>query len=180
MRFDFLGRQDCPEWVLAETSLVNKMSSVKIKIIIKQIINRILFAGQSLEDANIVSRTTELAQFDIDKINKICRNQKLTPDETNRLLAILDFCIFQAAKHDVVDEVFNKDLTQMGVAIENANSITKSFAENQENLVKSLKMQSMRISSIEDINYKLSYLMSSSLTGKKMEAITEGSEDLTQ
>ena len=32
MRFEFIGNMDCPEWVLAEISLVNRMSSVKLKL----------------------------------------------------------------------------------------------------------------------------------------------------
>eukprot|EP00356_Strombidium_inclinatum_P002747 CAMPEP_0170479130 /NCGR_PEP_ID=MMETSP0208-20121228/467_1 /TAXON_ID=197538 /ORGANISM="Strombidium inclinatum, Strain S3" /LENGTH=63 /DNA_ID=CAMNT_0010751475 /DNA_START=201 /DNA_END=393 /DNA_ORIENTATION=+ len=39
-----------------------------------------------------------------------------------------------------------KDLMQMGVAIENANGITKSYGDNQEVLVKAMVNQSMRIS----------------------------------
>jgi hypothetical protein len=34
----------------------------------------------------------------------------------------------------------------MGIAIENANAIVKIYQENQENLVKALKQQSLRVS----------------------------------
>lgn len=80
----------------------------------------------------------------------------------------------QAAKHDVADTVFNKDLLQMGVAIENSNGIVKAFNENQEQLVKAKINQSMRVSSIDSLNYKLSYLMSSSITGKSLVESDQG------
>jgi hypothetical protein len=41
MRFEFCGNSDCPEWVLAEISLINKMSVVKLKIILAQILKKI-------------------------------------------------------------------------------------------------------------------------------------------
>ena len=68
----------------------------------------------------------------------------------------------------------------MGVAIENANSITKSYNENQDQLVKSMKNQTMRVSSLEDMSYKLSFLMASSMTGKNLKPIAEGSEEVFQ
>ena len=62
----------------------------------------------------------------------------------------------------------------MGVAIENSNGIVKAFNENQEQLVKAKINQSLRISSIDSVNYKLSYLMSSSMTGKSIVEMEEG------
>ena len=55
---------------------------------------------------------------------------------------------------------------QMGVAIENSNTITKAYSENQDQLVKAMVNQSMRINHLDNIHYKLSFLMASSLTGK--------------
>ena len=102
MRFDFCGNMDCPEWVLAEISLVNRMSSVKLKLIMVQLVKKVVGAGSF--------KVVECATFDLEKLQKLCRDQKLDPEETRRLLAILEFCLTQAAKHDVQDQVFNKDL----------------------------------------------------------------------
>ena len=68
----------------------------------------------------------------------------------------------------------------MGLAIENANVITKSYAENQDLLKKSMANQSMRISKIENLNYKLSYVMASSYTGKNVYETEEGSGNWVQ
>ena len=157
MRFDFCGNNDCPEWVLAEISLVNKMSTVKLRLILGQIVKKIL--GQA---------------FDQEKMAKMCKDQKFDSEESRCLLAILEFVMTQAAKHDVADTVFSKDLLQMGVAIENSNGIVKAFNENQEQLVKARINQSLRTSNIDCVNYKLSYLMSSSMTGKNLVETQEG------
>ena len=42
MRFDFCGNQDCPEWVLAEVSLVSKMSAVKLMQVLEQLGKKLL------------------------------------------------------------------------------------------------------------------------------------------
>ena len=104
----------------------------------------------------------------------MCKDQKFDSEESRCLLAILEFVLSQAAKHDVTDTIFSKDLLQMGVAIENSNGIVKAFNENQEQLVKARINQSMRISSIDSLDYKLSYLMSSSLTGKNLVETEQG------
>jgi hypothetical protein len=42
----------------------------------------------------------------------------------------------QAAKHQVSDKAFSKDLLQMGIAIENANSVVKVYVESGEAILK--------------------------------------------
>jgi hypothetical protein len=34
MRFEFCGNLDCPEWVLSEVVILNKVSAVKLKLIL--------------------------------------------------------------------------------------------------------------------------------------------------
>jgi hypothetical protein len=41
MRFEFCGNLDCPEWALAEISLLNRISAVKLKLILVQIVKKI-------------------------------------------------------------------------------------------------------------------------------------------
>ena len=57
MRFDFCGNMDCPEWVLAEVSLINRMSSVKLKIILTQMMKKV---------SNQV--------YDQEKMSKMCKD----------------------------------------------------------------------------------------------------------
>ena len=99
-------------------------------------------------------------------------------EETRCFQSILSFVITMASKHDVSDTALGKDLLQMGVAIENSNSICKAYTDNQDQLVKSQINQSLRISQITRVDYKISCLMSSSYTGKKLTEQVEGSEEL--
>jgi hypothetical protein len=40
MRFDFCGNSDCPEWALAEVALLNRMSAIKLKLLLAQIVKK--------------------------------------------------------------------------------------------------------------------------------------------
>ena len=76
MRFDFCGNVDCPEWVLAEISLINKMSAVKLKILMGQVVKK------------IVGHT-----YDQDKMQKLCKDSKLDSEESKCILAIMEFLV---------------------------------------------------------------------------------------
>ena len=93
MRFEFCGNIDCPEWVLAEISLINKMSTVKLKLILSQIIKKITHQP-----------------YDQEKLSKLLRDQKLDVEEQRCFLSIMEFIIEQAAKHDIADNNLNKDM----------------------------------------------------------------------
>ena len=53
----------------------------------------------------------------------------------------------------------------MGIAIENANALVKLYVENIDNLQKALKQQTLKISQIDSMNYKLSYMFANSASG---------------
>ena len=41
MRFEFCGNVDCPEWVLSEVAIVNKMSAIKLKLMLAQFVKKL-------------------------------------------------------------------------------------------------------------------------------------------
>ena len=129
MRFEFCGNIDCPEWVLSEVSILNRMSAIKLKLMLAQLTKK--FTGQD---------------FDQEKLQKLCRDQKFDAEETKVCIAIVEFLISQAVKHQVSDKSFSKDLLQMGVAIENSNALVKMFTEQHENIARVLRENSLRIS----------------------------------
>ena len=148
MRFEFCGNVDCPEWALAEVSLLNRISAVKLKLILVQIVKKI--CGQP---------------FDNEKITKLCRDQKFDNEETKVSIAIIEFLLRQAIKHQVSDKSFSRDLLQLGVAIENANALVKVITEQGASLTEALKHDSLRISQLLSVQYQLSYVMGTSASG---------------
>ena len=129
MRFEFCGNIDCPEWVLSEVSILNRMSAIKLKLMLAQLTKKL--TGQD---------------FDQEKLQKLCRDQKFDAEETKVCIALVEFLITQAVKHQVSDKSFSKDLLQMGVAIENSNALVKMFTEQHENIARVLRENSLRIS----------------------------------
>ena len=57
MRFDFCGNTDCPEWALSEVALLNRMSAIKLKLMLAQMVKK------------MCSQT-----YDHEKILKLCRD----------------------------------------------------------------------------------------------------------
>ena len=112
MKFAFCGNLDCPEWVLSEVAILNRMSAIKLKLILGQMVKKL--SGQA---------------FDQDRLNKLCRDQNFDQVETRVVLALIEFLLTQPVRHVVSDKAFSKDLLQMGVAIENANALVKVFNE---------------------------------------------------
>ena len=81
------------------------------------------------------------------------------------MLALIEFLLSQAVRYVVTDKIFSKDLLQMGVAIENANALVKAFTENNEGIARQLRMNSLRVSQIVDIDYSISYVLATSAGG---------------
>ena len=117
--------------------------------------------------------------YDQDKLIKLCKDQKLSSDDTRCLLALIEFILTQAGKHLVSEQSFSKDLLQMGIAIENANAIVKIYQENQENLVKSLRQQTLRVSQINSMSYKVNHIFATSASGIGQSVTTGILEPLT-
>ena len=131
MKFVFCGNVDCPEWVLAEVALLNRISAVKLKLILVQIVKKM--TGQP---------------HDNEKILKLSRETGFDMEETKVFLAILEFFLRQSTKHEVADKLLSKDLLQMGVAIENTNAVVKVFDDNRNTLLLTARNDSMRQSQI--------------------------------
>lgn len=119
MKFAFCGNLDCPEWVLSEVAVLNRMSAVKLKLILGQIVKKLTGVP-----------------YDNDRLNKLCRDQNFDMEETKVVLALIEFLLTQAVRYVVTDKIFSKDLLQMGVAIENANALVKAFTEQHEGIAR--------------------------------------------
>lgn len=52
MKFAFCGNLDCPEWALAEVSLLNRMSAIKLKLLLAQIVKKV--SGQPWDQEKLV------------------------------------------------------------------------------------------------------------------------------
>lgn len=102
MRFRFLGDLDAPDWILAEVAILSKMSSVRMKLLCRQIISQVL------------GRTPQH-----DKITKLTTSTRIQLDDRDikALLAALFFIFNNAGKNDVDPDILNRELQQLGLPV---------------------------------------------------------------
>ncbi len=148
MKFEFCGGIDCPEWVLSEVALLNKITAIKLRMILNQIFKKII----SLP-------------YEEDKLIKLCKDCKLNPQDTQCLLALIQFILTSAGRFGISEQNFQKELLQMGIAIENVTALVKVYQDNKETLMEALVGSSFKVSRIEDLQYKISYMLASSSSG---------------
>ena len=149
MKFDFNGKIDVPEWVLSEINLLSQISTIKFRQILAQ----------------ITKRMARDPSFDEEKMLKTCRDSKLSPDQTQCVLALLDYILSNAVKHHVDDETFSNELLQLGVPPENANAFVKLFKEQGEAIFEVQRETSLRFSRLTGMRHKITYLVGGSMCG---------------
>jgi hydroxymethylpyrimidine pyrophosphatase-like HAD family hydrolase len=140
MKFKFCGNRDCPDWLITEIIFLTKISSVKLRILSNQICKFILNKGENMQD-----------------IKKILLDLNLNEKDASIVISVLDFIFRNAAKFNVEDNFLNQELLQLGLPQEIAESISKVFKREKNNLREFLKFDVFSFNSINNIDYKFSY-----------------------
>ena len=148
MKFEFCGKNECPEWVLSESAILSKIPAAKLKLICSQIVKKIV------KDPN----------YEEDKIYKLCYDCGLSQEEGLWVIAILDFIIANATKSSVDQEIFSKEISHLGIPMENVNMIVKVYTEKRKDL-EVVRYESLQISKLKEVNVKISHIVASSLVG---------------
>ncbi|XP_060116093.1 COMM domain-containing protein 4 isoform X1 [Heteronotia binoei] len=144
-RFRFCGDLDCPDWVLAEISTLAKISSVKLKLICAQVLKDLLGEG-----------------IDYEKILKLTSDAKFESGDIKATIAVLNFILSSAAKHNVDSESLSSELQQLGLPKEHATGLCRSYEEKQSPLQESLRGCSLRLNRLDSVSWRVDYTLSSS------------------
>lgn len=148
MKFRFCGDQDAPDWILAEVSVLSKMSSVRMKLICRQVLNHLLGVGINYE-----------------KIQKLTQSDRIQFDanDTKAMLSALTFIFSNSAKFDVDEgHVLLSELQQLGLPRDVATAITKSFAQQKEQLKNHVQTQVLALPRVTDSRWRVDYILGSS------------------
>ncbi|KAL3885574.1 hypothetical protein ACJMK2_025625 [Sinanodonta woodiana] len=145
MRFRFCGDLDCPDWVLAEISTLSKITSVKMKLLCIQVIRDML--GE---------------QIDYDKVYKITSDAKFETGDVKASIAALTFILCSAAKYNVDEESLSNELQQLGLPKEHTTSLCRSYSDSLEKMQLQLRKQSLRLSQLDGLEWRIDYIISSS------------------
>lgn len=148
MKFRFCGDLDAPEWILAEVSVLSKMSSVRMKLLVRQVLLQLL--GRGINYAKIKTLTTS-ARIHFDT------------SEVKAMIAALHFILSSAAKYDVEAEVLNEELQQLGLPADISKSMCKEFAPSKAALREYFASRSLSLPQVVKADWRVDYLLSSSL-----------------
>ncbi|XP_073442950.1 COMM domain-containing protein 4 isoform X2 [Dendrobates tinctorius] len=165
MRFRFCGDLDCPDWVLAEISILAKISSVKLKLICAQVLKEQL--GEAIDYEKILKLTSD-ARFGRGDILlgdswKVPRNRITESGDIKATVAVLCFILSSAAKHNVSGDNLSSELQQLGLPREHAASLCRSYEEKQTALQEMLRENSLRLSRLSSLSWRVDQTLSSSV-----------------
>jgi len=139
MRFRFCGDLDCPDWVLAEMNNLARLTSVKMKLLVMQVIKGIL-------DSDI----------DFGKVEKITSDAKYSVGDIKASVSGLEFIIKSASKHGVDGETLSNELQQLGLPKEHSTSLCKSYESKFKDLHTVLLQRSFRQSAcLQNVDWKI-------------------------
>ncbi|KAM3135476.1 hypothetical protein pb186bvf_012332 [Paramecium bursaria] len=139
MRFLFCGDSNCPEWFLAESALLTKIASVKVKLVTQYII-------QSLVDGEDLSS----------KIFKMLEGSGFNQQEINSTISCITFIIENSSKYDISDTVLTKELIDLGLPKENCEQISKTFKQFKERLAEYYKSLVFKVGKMQEMHYGVS------------------------
>ena len=127
MRFKFAGGLDAPEWLLAEIATLSLLTSVRTKLLVKEISLRI--AGT-------------LATYE--KVNKQTSGFEDVGD-ARAAVAALHFVVAGAATHNITPDELSAELQQLGLPRENSEAVARAFRDNVEAMSAALRSSTLRL-----------------------------------
>lgn len=144
MKFKFCGGLDCPEWLISEIFYLNKINSVKLRIITSHI-------------ATIITNKSN----DYSKIIKLLEEIDFSNKEIHIIIAIIHFILKYSSKFEVDSITLNQELQMLGIPQENIDSIVKVYKSNELKMRAVLIEDIFKFSELEDFKWKISIILAS-------------------
>jgi len=145
MRFRFCGDLDCPDWVLAEIATLSKISSVRLKVVAKQVVQHILSGS-----------------MDYSKVLKLAGESLTGISDVKGAIAGLKFILSAGAKYDVDDNTLLQEIQQLGLPKENAEAVVKTFHDHKEQLRTAFLQQSFQLDRFESLDWRVDHVLQTS------------------
>lgn len=138
---------DAPDWILAEVSVLSKMSSVRIKLICRQVLHNL--------------RGNE---FDYQKLHRLTTSDRIafSAAEKKAMIAAIRFIFNSSAKFDVATDVLPLELQQLGLPGDIVTAMCREFNKEKESLQAHLSTQTLQLPRVTKADWRVDYVMSSS------------------
>lgn len=145
MKFRFCGDLDCPDWVLAEINTLSKMSSVRIKIVVVQILSYCLEST-----------------FNYEKVLKLAADNADGISDIKGAIAAVHFMLTNAAKNDLDERSLVQEIQQLGLPKENSDAVARQYREYKEALQKKFFDDSYRVSKLISTDWRVDHIIGAS------------------
>jgi len=150
MKFRFCSGKDVPEWLLAEVSVLSRISCVRLKLITRQVVNELAGDGA----------------LDVDKVQKIVpKGQGFAWSDVKAALAAIAYILEQAARSDVDHAVLGAELQQLGLPKENSDGISRPFRIHGARLRAQARADSLRAPALLSLDWRLDAVLATSRLG---------------
>jgi len=148
MRFRFCGDLDVPEWILSEVAILSKMSSVRMMLVCRQIVEQLLGRAPISYDKLMTLTSGKRLHFDL--------------SDVKAMVAALHFIFRNSAKYNVDENVLLDELQQLGLPKDVSTAIFRSFKVAKDKLRKHLEAQTLHLPKIQNVEWRVDYVLSSS------------------
>lgn len=149
MRYRFVGGQDVPEWILAEVSVLSRISCVRLKLICRQVIYE--QCGVSL---------------DFDKLSKLVpKDSGFSASDIKATVAAIAFVITNATRYGIDHDVLNAELQQLGLPKENSDGVSRPYRIHRDKLRAQAAADSLRLPRLLSVSVRSDTICASSACG---------------
>ncbi|KNC52026.1 COMM domain-containing protein 4 [Thecamonas trahens ATCC 50062] len=145
MKFIFCGGLDAPDWILAEITVLSKLTLMQMKRLVTQVI-------RSIKDE----------ELNYQSMAKIAEAAGFTASDLKAAFAGVDFIIRSASKYDCEPETLGAELQQLGIPVEIGGTLVKSYAKALDSIRDHLAATSLHLARLDDFQWRVDYLLTGS------------------
>eukprot|EP00753_Platysulcus_tardus_P020980 PLAT8541.1.p3 GENE.PLAT8541.1~~PLAT8541.1.p3 ORF type:complete len:226 (+),score=118.92 PLAT8541.1:38-715(+) len=145
MKFRFCGDLDAPDWILAEISVLAKISFVKAKLLAVQVVRQLLGG-----------------QISFEAVAKLNKSGALSASDVKAAIAALNFILSNAVKYNVEDSTLSLELQQLGLPREHSEAIAKPYRNNRLRLREVFGEDSFSLPRLASVDWRVDTLLASS------------------
>jgi COMM domain containing 4 len=130
---------------MAEIAVLSRISSVRMKILCKQVVGHVLGT-----------------EIDYEKVLKLTKDTFDTTSDVKAAVAGLDFILVNSAKYDIENEALTQEIQQLGLPKENAEALVKSYRDSKDALRERFGQQSFSLRKLTKAEWRADVVVSSS------------------
>ena len=152
MKFRFTGDTDAPDWLLAEIATLSRISSVRMKLIAKQVLLKMVTGSMDYEKVLRLLTPKGAARASV--------------SDTKGSIAALHFVVENAAKFGVDETTLHQELQQLGLPKENCDALSRQYRDNRAALRAKLVGAAYKHSTLLELDWRVDHVLRSSSSGE--------------